>query len=85
MIPLVVDLQVLEAHFHRQYQRPDVYKASLDSSSKFIFIKYETNREDFDRSYEYYARNSQALYEIYEAALDTLNFRMSEPIPVNAE
>jgi len=79
MIPLIVDLQILEAHFQRSYQRPDIYKASLDSSSALIFKKYNVTKTDFDSSYSYYSKDVDVIYAIYEAALDSVNFRLSQP------
>lgn len=74
MIPLIVDLQILESHFQRTYNRPDLYKASLDSSSQLIFDKYQVTKSQYDSSYTYYANDLDAIYKIYEAALDSLNF-----------
>jgi hypothetical protein len=79
MIPIIVDLQILESHFQRQFQRPDLYKKSLDSSSTVIFDSYQVSKGAFDSSYNYYAQDVDVIYAIYEAALDSLNFRISDP------
>lgn len=78
MIGLVVDLQVLESHFQRTFNRPDLYKESLDSSSALIFEKYDVTKSQFDSSYSYYASSAAAIYVIYEAALDSLNFSVMD-------
>lgn len=79
MIPILVDLQILESHFQRLHQRPELYKNALDSSSALIFQDYQVSKGAFDSSYMYYANNVNVLHSIYEAALDSLNFRMEEP------
>ncbi len=78
MIPLIVDLQLLESHFQRTYNRPDLYKASLDSSSQLIFDKYQVSKSQYDSSYTYYSNDLDAIYKMYEAALDSLNFAVIE-------
>lgn len=78
MIPLIVDLQILESHFQRTYNRPDLYKASLDSSSQLIFDKHQVSKPQYDSSYMYYAKDLDAIYKMYEAALDSLNFAVIE-------
>jgi len=80
LIPIIVDLQVLESHFQRLFGSPNLYKNSLDSSSLIIFDKYEVTRKDFIRSIGFYSGNINELFEIYEAALDSINFRMNQQI-----
>lgn len=79
MIPIIVDLQILESHFQRLYQRPDLYKNALDSSSAVVFNEYGVTKESFDSSYTFYSKNTHVIYGIYEAALDSINFRLSQP------
>lgn len=74
-IPLLVDLQVLESHFQRQFSRIDLYRDALDSSSLFIFEDHATTKKDFVTSLNFYASQPDTLFLIYEAALDTLNLR----------
>jgi hypothetical protein len=78
MIPLIVDLQILESHFQRTFNRPDLYKDALDSSSLLIFEKHKVSRSQFDSSYSFYASDAHVIYKIYEAALDSLNFAIIE-------
>lgn len=81
MIPIIVDLQILESHFQRTFNRPDLYKASLDSSSSLIFEKYAVSKSQFDSSYTYYAYDTETMFKIYESALDSLNFGIVEMEP----
>ena len=78
MIPLIVDLQILESHYQRTYTRPDLYKDALDSSSNLIFQNYDVTKADFDASFSYYSSDLDTIYSIYEAALDSINFRVNQ-------
>ena len=78
LIPVIIDLQILESHYHRTYARPDVYKTALDSASAIVFEKYKISKDNFESSYDYYAYDASHMYFIYEAALDTINLRISE-------
>lgn len=77
LIQLIIDLQILESHYHRKYSRPDVYKNALDSACHYVFEKHETTRDIFESSYDYYAEDPDYMYKIYEATLDTINYRVS--------
>lgn len=79
LIPLIIDLQILESHYHRVYQRPDAYKNALDSASYFVFENHNTSREEFEMSFTHYSQNVDEMYEIYEVALDSVNLRISTP------
>lgn len=76
VIDVLVDLQILEAHFQRVFKRQELYKDALDSSSISVFDAHGTNRIDFDSSFNYYAYYPDSLYLIYEAALDSVNFKL---------
>lgn len=78
IIPIIIELQVLESHYHRNFSRADLYKASLDSASYFVFEKHGVNKEQFERSYSYYSFDIDRMYTIYEATLDSINAQISE-------
>jgi hypothetical protein len=78
LIPVIIDLQLLESHYHRNYSRPDVYKTALDSASALVFDQYNISKFNFESSYDYYAYDASHMYFIYEAVLDTINLRISE-------
>jgi hypothetical protein len=78
LIPVIIDLQVLESHYHRLYNRPDAYKSAVDSASYFVFEKYGTTKDQFKRSYTYYAYDVNEMFLIYEAALDSINLKVSQ-------
>ncbi len=76
-ISILVELEILEAHFQRQYARVDLYHKSLDSSSYYIFEEHGVTKNQFKESMNFYASNPDSLYAIYEATLDSINFRIS--------
>lgn len=78
LIPLIIDLQILESHYHRKYSRPDVYKNALDSACFYVYEKHGVSRSQFESSYDYYAEDPEHMFKIYEATLDTINFRITE-------
>ncbi len=75
-IPVLVDLQILESHFQRQFSRVDLYRESLDSSSRSVFEAHGITKADFEESLAYYSTLPDTLFLIYEAALDTINIRL---------
>lgn len=77
LIPVIVDLELLESHFQRQFSRVELYRDALDSSSQLIFREHKMTKAIFEESIAYYASDPDTLFSIYEAALDTINFRLS--------
>lgn len=77
-IPVLVDLQILESHFQRQFARVDLYRDALDSSSQSIFEDHKITKADFVISLNHYSNYPDTLFLIYEAALDTLNIRLDK-------
>jgi hypothetical protein len=78
LISVMVDLQVLEAHFHRMYIRPDRYSKALDSSSFYIFRDHHTSKAQFEQSLLYYSAVPDSMFRIYESALDSVNQRVAK-------
>jgi hypothetical protein len=86
LIPIIVDLQILESHFQRQFARVDLYRDALDSSSQMIFTDHGISKAQFSNSLNYYATQPDTLFIIYEAALDSIKFRMNAGItPVSMD
>lgn len=83
-ISVIVDLQILQAHFHRLYIRPDLYATSLDSSSQLIFDEHDVTKEEFERTLSYYSSMTDSTYLIYEIALDSINQRIAG-VPIRKE
>ena len=80
MIDLIVDVQILESHYHNLYQREDVYANVLDSATFFIFESRQVNKQIFLNNLNYYSLQPDTLFSIYESALDTINNRINSEI-----
>ena len=78
IIPIIIDLQILESHYHRTFSRPDTYKDALDSASSFVFENHGVSKQNFEESYQYYAFDINKIYSIYEATLDSINIQITE-------
>ena len=78
IIPVIVDLQILESHFQRQFGRVDLFKDALDSSSQLIFEDHGISQEKYETSLAFYSETPDTLYVIYEAALDSVNYRLNQ-------
>lgn len=81
MIPLIIDLQILESHYQKRYQRANLYKDALDSASYFVFEKYDVSKDQFKRSYEYYCMDVNKMYLLLETTLDSVNNRVNQEPP----
>ncbi|MGV6860592.1 MAG: DUF4296 domain-containing protein [Putridiphycobacter sp.] len=77
LIDLIVDVQLLESHYHNMYQRPELYANALDSATQTIFKKHQTTKEEYKANLLYWTEKPDTLYAIYEAALDTVNNRIN--------
>lgn len=82
LIPIIVDLQILEGHYQRKFSRIDIYRDALDSASQSIFQKHQISQEVFEKNLDYYGNYPDSLFSIYESALDTINLRLNV---INAE
>jgi hypothetical protein len=80
MIDVMVDIQVLESHYHNIHQRPNVYANALDSASYFIFKSHGITKSIFEENLNYYVLQPDTLFSIYESALDTVNNRINSGI-----
>ena len=50
LISVIVELQILESHFQRQFARIDLYRDALDSSSRPIFEAHGISKAMFEGS-----------------------------------
>ena len=80
MIPVMIDLQILESHYQKRYQRANLFKDALDSASYFVFERHEVTKDQFERSYEFYSMDLQVMYLLLETTLDSVNFRVNRDL-----
>ncbi len=77
LIDLIIDVQLLESHYHSLYQRPEVYANALDSATFYVFKKHHTTKQIYKDNILYWTNQPDSLYHIYETALDTVNNRIN--------
>lgn len=78
MIDVIVDVQILESHYSNKHQRPEVFANGLDSATFFLFENHNISKPIFKENLQYYLNlNDKTLFNIYEAALDTINNRIN--------
>ncbi|MBD3638107.1 MAG: DUF4296 domain-containing protein [Crocinitomicaceae bacterium] len=77
MIPVIIDLQILESHYQRNFQRPNLYQDALDSASYFVFEKHGVEKEQFHSSFTYYSLDLPSMYLLLETTLDSINVRVA--------
>jgi len=75
MVPLMADLQVLEARVENSRLSGDSSRALYLAQQKDVFWRHEVTDSTFQRSYRYYTIHGKDLDEIYGAAIDTLGRR----------
>jgi len=74
---ILVDVQLLESHYHNKYQRPNVYANALDSATQVVFKKHSVTKEIFKANLTFYALNQDSLFSMYEGALDIVNDKIN--------
>ncbi|MBD2769995.1 DUF4296 domain-containing protein [Hymenobacter sp. BT664] len=78
MIPILADLQVLEARVENSHLRPDSAQALFQAQQKSLFWQQSITDSAFHRSYRYYGMHGKDLEEIYQVVIDTLNQRAAK-------
>jgi len=76
-IDVIVDLQILESHYHNEYQVPEIYANALDSASYYVFKKHKIDKNIFQENFNYYSFEKDSIFNIYEIVLDTINNRLN--------
>jgi len=82
MIPLLADLQVLEARVEGSRLPVDSARALYLAEQKSLLWKREVTDSVFQRSYRYYGIHGKDLDEIFGAVIDTLSRREAKFKPV---
>jgi hypothetical protein len=81
MVPLMADLQELEARVESSRLSPDSARALFLAQQKNVLWKYEVTDSAFHRSYRYYGVHGKDLNDIYGAVIDTLHQRQAKLEP----
>ena len=84
MVPLLADLQQLEAQVENSRLSPDSARALFLVQQKNLLWRHEATDSTLQHSYRYYSSHGKDLSEIYQAVIDTLKARQQKfaPLPV---
>ena len=72
MIQVTKDLMLMEGHINLTYKDMNTFYKIMGSSSKAVYIKHGFTKEQYTRSFEYYAADQRKMTEIYSKILDDL-------------
>jgi hypothetical protein len=72
-IEVYEDVLVLENYYQIKYGLPSVYKNALENSCKKIFEKHKIKKQDFEKSFDYYAHRPEQLKSINQQIIARLN------------
>ena len=84
MVPLLADLQQLEAQVENSRLAPDSARALFLAEEKNLYWKRQVTNSVLQHSYRYYGAHGKDMPEIYQAVIDTLKERQKKftPLPV---
>jgi hypothetical protein len=72
-IEVYEEVLVLENYYQTKYGVPNAYKNALDKSCQKVFIKNKVSKQDFEKSFDYYAHHPEKLKSINEQVIARLN------------
>lgn len=72
-IDVYEEVLVLENYYQTKYGVPNIYKNALDKSCQKVFIKHKVSKQDFEKSFDYYAHHPDKLKSINEQMIARLN------------
>lgn len=81
MVPLLADLQQLEAQVENSRLSPDSARALFLAQQKNLLWKWQTTDSALQHSYRYYGAHGKDLPDIYQAVVDTLKARQQKLSP----
>ena len=73
LINILIDLEIMEAYYEQTHKRPQIYKTTLDSSSRAVLENYGVTEEQLRYTLDHYSQSPDSLYALYEEALDSIN------------
>lgn len=74
-IAVYEEILVVESYYQAKLGLPHLCKKELETASGKIFLKYKTNKTQFEKSFEYYALDPKRLQSIQEKIINRLNKR----------
>jgi uncharacterized membrane protein len=67
------EILVLENYYQTKYGVPNTYKVALDKSCQKVFVKHNVSKQDFEKTFDYYAHTPEKLKSINERVIARLN------------
>ena len=67
------EILVLENYYQTKYEVPNTYKVALDKSCQKVFVKHNVSKQDFEKTFDYYAHTPEKLKSINERVIARLN------------
>jgi hypothetical protein len=73
MTEVLQEVMLLENYYQSKFGSPSVYKAALDSSVEVIYKRFNTNKKQFSKSFNYYAQDPELFKKIQAKIIENLN------------
>ena len=73
MTEVLQEVMLLENYYQSNYGSPSVYKAALDSSVEVVFKRFNTNKKQFSKSFDFYAQDPEVFKRIQAKIIENLN------------
>ena len=67
------EVMLLETYYQSKYGSPSVYGRSLKKAAQKVFDKHQTDSIQYERSFDYYAKNQGELKAMQEKIIEELN------------
>jgi hypothetical protein len=73
MTEVLQEVMLLENYYQTKYGSPSVYKDALDSSVEVVFKRFNTNKNQFSKSFDFYAQDPEVIKRIQAKIIENLN------------
>jgi hypothetical protein len=73
MTEVLQEVMLLENYYQTKYGSPSVYKEALDSSVEVVFKRFDTNKKQFSKSFDFYAQDPEVFKRIQAKIIENLN------------
>jgi ADP-glucose pyrophosphorylase len=74
MVEMLIDIHILESKIQNLRLKKDSSQLLFNSFEREVFKNNNVDKEVYLRSFEYYLNDVDAMEEIYEVVIDSLNF-----------
>jgi len=88
MVEMLIDIHILESKIQNLRLKKDSSQLLFNSFEREVFKNNNVDKEVYLKSFEYYLNDVDAMEEIYEVVVDSLNFlekSLKEKIEISEE